>query len=85
VISTIALRQGQKLMILVGNTAERTVTTSVRVDLDLQGQYRMRCFDSLFGEWVSTDKLFAPEELQRGIPVKIERRGFCLLDLQQEL
>jgi hypothetical protein len=84
-VCTIALRQGDNLLILVGNTDERTIDTSVRVDLKLQGQFQLRRFDSLFGEWATEESLLTPEMLRRGVGATIERKGFCLFDLEQKL
>jgi hypothetical protein len=84
-ISPVGLRQGQNLLLFAGNTAERTTNTSLRVTCDLQGSYRLRRYNSLLQRWMEDDRLVTAEELKRGIMVTLERQGFCVLDLQQEV
>jgi hypothetical protein len=81
---SVALRQGSNLVIFVGNTAERTVTTSVRVTDHLAGSYRLRCYDSMLARWTDRDDLIPAERLARGVTVRLERRGFAVLELVQE-
>lgn len=84
-ICAVGLRQGQNLLLFAGNTAERTTTTSLSVKRSLQGSYRLRSYNSLLERWVDGDERVTVDELERGIMVTIERRGFCVLDLQQEV
>jgi hypothetical protein len=79
----IGLRSDQNLLLFVGNTAERAVTTSLATDLGLSGSYRVRHYDSLLGRWVDDVTFLESAQLQRGIPLTLERRGFVLLDLQE--
>lgn len=72
-------------MLFIGNTEERTMATSVRITCALSGKYRLRLYDSLIGEWEQRDELFTPDRMERGITIKLERKGFCLLDLAQEV
>jgi hypothetical protein len=51
----------------------------------VSGSYRLRRYDSLFNDWLEDEKLVPAEEVARGMPVKLERQGFCLLDLRQEI
>ncbi len=81
----LGLRQGDNLMLFVGNTEERTITTALRLDHDLAGSYRQHVFDSLLNRWVTVEELLPAEELRRGITLQIERKGFCVLDLKQEI
>jgi hypothetical protein len=78
-------RQGADLLLFAGNTSQRTVATSLRAQCDIQGSYRMRSYNSLLGRWVEGDSLVSADDLKRGIVVTIDRRGFCLLDLKQEI
>jgi len=80
----LGLRQGTDLILFAGNTEERTITTAVRVDDELSGSYRLRVFDSLFGQWVDRG-LVPAATLTRGLSMTIERKGFWLLDLRQEI
>ena len=80
----LGLRQGSHLLLFVGNTEERTVTTALTFRQELQGAYRCRIFDSLMNRWQQQDDLLPGAKLRSGITVQLERRGFCLYDLQQE-
>jgi hypothetical protein len=84
-ICPMGLRQEHNLLLFAGNTAERTMTTSLGVDGELHGSYRLRLYNSLLERWMHEDHLVSAEELQRGVMVTIERRGFCVLDLHQEV
>lgn len=80
-----ALRQGANLLLFAGNTAERTVTTSLRLQGEVSGAYRLRRYDSLLSTWTEGDEPVPAGHLTRGLTVTIERRGFCLIDLQQQV
>ncbi|HLJ68515.1 MAG TPA: hypothetical protein VKX16_14265 [Chloroflexota bacterium] len=82
-ICAIGLRQGPDLLLFAGNTAQRTANTSLRVQGNLEGSYRMRIYNSLLGQWIDGDTPLSGSELNRGVPVVIERRGFCILELTQ--
>ncbi len=84
-ICAIGLREREKLVLFAGNTAERTITTSIRADCDLSGLYRLHSYNSMAGEWVVGKERITPQEIQRGITVKLERKGFCVLDFHQEV
>ena len=81
--TAIALRRGDNFVVLVGNATERTVTTALRIDMELRGSYRMRSFNSLRGAWTDSGSLGA-DELQRGIALELERKGFWVVELEQE-
>jgi hypothetical protein len=81
----VGLRQGGDLIVFVGSTEEHTVSVGLRLDVALSGSYRRRVFDSLVGRWVEDDDLVPAEKLREGITLHIERRGFCLLSLQQSV
>jgi hypothetical protein len=84
-ICPLGLRQGQNLLLFAGNTADRTTTTSLSVTCPVHGAYRLRSYNSLLERWIDEDRLVSGKELERGIMVTIEHRGFCVLDLQQEV
>ncbi len=84
-VCAIGLRQGQNLLLFAGNTDHRTVTTAIGMHDGVSGSYRLRRYDSLFNDWLEDEKLVPAEEVARGMPVKLERQGFCLLDLRQEI
>lgn len=79
----LALRQNQNVVLFVGNTTERTITTAVRIKDELSGAFAVRVFNSLRGAWIEEDAITAGD-LQRGVPVQLERKGFCVLELRQE-
>jgi hypothetical protein len=81
----LGLCQHDHLLLFVGNTAQRTLTTALRVEEELAGAYRCRLYDSLVNEWVTWEELVPAETLRRGLAVQIERRGFWVLDLRQEV
>jgi hypothetical protein len=82
---SVGLRQGPNLVLFVGNTAQRTANTSVTVADGLDGAYRLRTYNSMLGEWVESQDLVPADALTRGLSVELERRGFAVLELQQEI
>ncbi len=78
------LRQGNDLLLFAGSTADETVTTSVRVRDTLSGSYHLREFNSLLGEW-REEGLRPASEIMSGYILQIERKGFSLLELTQEV
>lgn len=83
-VCALGLRSGDKLVLFAGNTSELTVNTSLRVHVPLSGAYRARIYESLLGEWADRGLLSA-ERLAQGHVLKIERKGFTLLELTQEV
>ncbi len=83
-VCTLGLRQGERMILFAGNTGEQTVSTSLRVGVPLSGQYRARLYESLLGQWVDRG-LIAAERFKEGHVLQIERKGFCLLELMQEV
>ena len=79
----LGLRQAERLVLFAGNTVERTITTALRVESALEGSYRMRSFHSLRGAWVD-DGLVSADRLRSGVAVELERKGFAVLELEQE-
>jgi hypothetical protein len=73
------------MMLFAGNTEDRAITTALHVDGTLGGSYRKRSFNSLIGRWQVDDVLVPGEQLNQGLVLELERQGFVLLDLQQEL
>jgi glycogen debranching enzyme len=83
-VCALGLRSGERLMLFAGNTTEQTVNTSLKIGVPLSGQYRTRLYESLLGEWIDRGLLPAAQ-LQHGHVLRIERKGFCLLELTQEV
>jgi hypothetical protein len=82
--ATVALgfRQGEHLLLFVGNTDKLRIATALYVETDISGAYRMNVYDSLLGHW-EDQGLVQAERLRQGIPLQIERQGFWLFDLTQ--
>ena len=83
-VVTLGLRSGDNMILFAGNTSEQTVNTSLRVGVPLSGAYRARVYESLLGEWADHGLLPA-DQLMRGHILKIERKGFSLVELRQEV
>ncbi|MEO6912968.1 MAG: hypothetical protein ABI182_02975, partial [Candidatus Baltobacteraceae bacterium] len=82
--TAIALRKGHHLTIFVGNTADRTITTALRLNTKLGGRYATRVFNSLRGDWLDTPSTDTAE-LKRGVAIQLDGKGFCVLELRQEV
>ncbi|MDQ6932330.1 MAG: hypothetical protein M3160_04040 [Candidatus Eremiobacteraeota bacterium] len=80
----LALRQDQNIVLFIGNTTQRTVTAALRIKDGLSGSFGVRTFNSLRGEWIDDDEITA-RDLERGVPVQLERKGFCVFELHQEV
>ncbi|HEV2260993.1 MAG TPA: hypothetical protein VGR69_01725 [Candidatus Rubrimentiphilum sp.] len=81
--AAIALRREDGHAIMIGNTTERTVRTALRVNFKpafAKDSYGARVFNSLRGEWVEAK--ISAEELSRGLPLELDRKGFCVLELR---
>jgi len=83
---TLGLRQGENLLLFVGNTDDRTIATALRVTdaVELSGAYRLRVYDSLLGHWAAQG-LVPAAKLRQGLTMQIEQQGFWLLELTQEV
>lgn len=81
--TAIGLRRADDYVVLVGNATDRTVTTALRFDSDTAGSYRMRFFNSLRNAWTDGISL-SSEKLKRGIALELERKGFWIVELEQE-
>ncbi|HEY1974967.1 MAG TPA: hypothetical protein VGG89_00300 [Candidatus Baltobacteraceae bacterium] len=78
---SIALRRDGDMAILIGNTLDRTITTSLAVpSRHLPQRCTLRLYDSLVGEWREFSD-FEPSRLHDGFPVQVSRHGFCLLEV----
>jgi len=79
----LGLRQGENMVLFVGNTLDRTIVTTLRVDVEVSGSYKLRVFDSLLNYW--TDRgLFPAEYLRQGMVIQLERKGFFVVEATQE-
>jgi hypothetical protein len=82
-VIALALRDGDNIMVFIGNTSGLTVTAAVALAA-LRGSYASRQFNSLRGTWADSGALTAAQ-LKRGIPIELESQGFCLLELRQDV
>ncbi len=81
---TLGLRRGDGLLLFAGNTDDHTITTTLRLDEDLDGPYRLRVYDSMARRW-GDDELVDASRLRRGVTVQIERQGFHLIELARHV
>jgi hypothetical protein len=79
----VGLRQRNSIALFVGNTSSRTLTTALRLS-GVRGSFAGRQFNSLSGEWTEIASLSAGD-LQRGVRVQLDRQGFCLFELAQDV
>lgn len=80
----LALHRPDRTVVFVGNTGERTITTTLRIrDAIANGRFRLRSYSTLRREWVE-ERDFDGSRLKRGLAVQINRRGFCLMELLRE-
>lgn len=80
-VAAIALERDGEIVVFMGNTAQRTVTTSLVFKERLEGTFDLRSFSSLRGEWVIGKA--TGRDLFRGVPVQIDRGGFCVIELRR--
>lgn len=78
----LGLRRDDALVLFVGNTVDRTISTALAFNDASTGRYAVRSYNSLHAEWFDEDDVSA-DALRRGIPLQIERRGFWLAELRQ--
>ena len=82
-VCTIGFAGKDGLAIFAGNTSLQTANTSIRLSGHAGSTYSVRRFDSLLGRWRNTGPL-SGEEMEKGIVVQIEHKGFVLLELVKE-
>jgi glycogen debranching enzyme len=80
----IGLARRDRMVMLVGNTLDRTVTTALSLDHpQLEKLPKLRLYNSLRSEWLDVPE-YRPDDLRIGYPIQIDRHGFCLLELSTE-
>ncbi len=75
----IALRKGDRFVVLAGNTADHTVTVACRIHCAAAGSYTLRMFNSLSDGW-KTGETIGGQTLRSGLPIELERKGFAVLE-----
>ena len=79
----VALRRPGSFVVLIGNSAEHSVVTAFELlDPALKGLRAMRVYNSLRNAWVDGETVTA-ERLLAGMPLEIERKGFCLIEFDE--
>jgi glycogen debranching enzyme len=80
----LGLARPDRTVLFVGNTRDRTITTSLSVrNARLRGRYTLRSYNTLRREWIE-EKGFEARRLKNGLPLQINQRGFCILELHTE-
>jgi glycogen debranching enzyme len=78
---SIALRRDGAIAILVGNTFDRTISTSLSIPKKhLPQRCDLRLYDSLVGEWHDIPDVDV-SRLRDGFPVQVARHGFSILEV----
>ncbi len=80
-VAPILLERDGELVLFVGNTADRTVSTSVKFKKDLRATFDVKLFSSMRGEWIEEKR--TSRELHKGIAVPVDRRGFSIAELRR--
>lgn len=79
---TAALSDGSRIMGIVGNIQDRTITTAVRLR-GAGASYAMRVYDSLKRGWLEPRSVSA-QELEGGVTTLLEPNGFHVIELRRE-
>ncbi|HEY9180824.1 MAG TPA: hypothetical protein VIO32_08890, partial [Candidatus Baltobacteraceae bacterium] len=79
---TAALAGEGRIVGLIGNTQDRTVTTAFRLR-DAREAQIMRIYDSLNRAWLEPRRVSA-DELEGGVTVLLEPKGFHIVELRRE-
>lgn len=78
----IALARKSDYVVMIGNTNLQTVTAALRLS-DAGGGFAVREYNSLRGAW--TEGTCSAAGLRHGVPIELDRQGFCLLELTQNV
>jgi hypothetical protein len=77
----VALSSGDRFVIMVGNTLDRTVTTSVRVkDGRVPSSCRVRWYNDLIGEW-KEERETSGRRFHDGLTIDVARHGYYLIEI----
>lgn len=81
-VTAIALRRDNDTVLFAGNTADRTVQSSIRFKHNVHGTFAVRIYSSMRGEWVDSAPVTGAQ-LEHGMALQIDRRGFCVIELRR--
>ncbi|MGH2448263.1 MAG: MGH1-like glycoside hydrolase domain-containing protein [Chloroflexota bacterium] len=84
-ICAIGLQEKNNIILMIGNTDDHAVSTAVSIDCSLAGSYKLRTLNSLIGHWTEHSDLVSGHELQRGLTLALQRKGFWVLDIRQQV
>jgi glycogen debranching enzyme len=79
---TAALGDGERIVGIVGNIQDRTVSTAFRLR-EARRAYTARIYDSLKRAWLEPRRLSA-QELEGGVTTAMEPKGFHVIELRPE-
>lgn len=82
-VTAILLQRNGEMVLFVGNTSDRTVSTSIKFKRDIGGRFTTKSFSSMRGEWIE-DQIDG-KVLNRGLAVQIDRRGFIVVELRRQV
>ena len=82
-VTAILLRGDGEMVLFVGNTSDRTVSTSVKFNRNFGGSYATRAFSSMRGEWIEGE--ISGKALNQGLAVQIDHRGFIVVEFRKRV
>ena len=80
-VRSAALGDGERIVAIVGNTEDRTITTAMRLK-DAGRRYTLRVFESLQRRW-SEARAIDGRELEGGMSLRLEPKGFHVIELRE--
>lgn len=82
-VTAILLQRDGQMVLFVGNTSRRTVSTSIKFKEDLQATFETKSFSSMRGEWI--DGQIDSRALRKGLAVQIDRQGFIVIEFRRKV
>lgn len=79
---TAALGDGERIVAMVGNIQDRTISTAFRLR-DASRTHTVRIYDSLKRGWLEPRRIGA-QELEGGVTILMEPKGFHVIELRPE-
>jgi len=79
---TAALSDGERIVAMVGNIQDRTISTAFRLR-DAGRTHTVRIYDSLKRGWLEPRRIGA-QELEGGVTILMEPKGFHMIELRPE-
>jgi hypothetical protein len=84
-VTAIALRRNQDdaIVLFAGNTSDRTIQSALRFKKNVHSRFSVRMYSSMRGEWIDAGSVTGAE-LEHGMAIQIDRRGFCVVELRKQ-